>query len=145
MYVVLFTTLYLSAYNLGSLLFEFINRAFPDAAEGQNIEYARMAIRWSVSSIVAAFPVFLYVTWLIARAVKEDPTKRASMIRRQLTYLTLFIAACALIGDFTTLIYNFLGGELTVRFALKVLTVAVIAGTGFGYYLSELRADEREL
>jgi Domain of unknown function (DUF5671) len=145
MYVVLFTTLYLSAYNLGSLLFELVNRAFPDVAERENLEYARAAIRWSVSSIVVAFPVFLYVAWLIARGVRADPTKRASRIRRQLTYLTLFIAACVLIGDVTTLIFNFLGGELTTRFGLKVLIAAVIAGTGFGYYLSELRADEKEV
>jgi hypothetical protein len=52
---------------------------------------------------------------------------------------------CVLIGDVTTLIYNLLGGELTTRFILKVFTVAVIAGTGFGYYLRELRADEKEL
>ena len=33
MYVVMFTALYLSAYNLGSLLFDLVNRAFPDPAD----------------------------------------------------------------------------------------------------------------
>src|SRR5213594_3677131 len=32
LYLVLFSTLYLSAYNLGSMFFEFIDRAFPDPA-----------------------------------------------------------------------------------------------------------------
>ena len=72
------------------------------------------------------------------------PTKRASKIRRRLTYVTLFIASCVLIGDFTYVVYSFLGGELTVRFVLKALVVAVIAGTAFGYYLWDLRANERE-
>jgi len=49
-----------------------------------------------------------------------------------------------LIGDFTYVVYSFLGGELTVRFVLKALVVAVIAGTAFGYYLWDLRANERE-
>lgn len=145
MYVVMFTALYLSAYNLGSLLFDLVNRAFPDPIdrpEMQQFTYA--AIRWSVSSLIVAFPVFLYVAWRIARSIRLDPTKRASRVRRQLTYLTLFVASCALIADGTTLIYNFLGGELTTRFGLKVLIVAGIAGTGFGYYLRELRADEKE-
>ena len=53
--------------------------------------------------------------WLIAKGVRRDPTKRASKIRRQLTYLTLFIASCALIGDVSTLIYNLLGGEFDRR------------------------------
>jgi hypothetical protein len=65
-------------------------------------------------------------------------------VRRWLTYLTLFSAACALLGDFATLVYNVLGGELTVRFLLKVLTVGLIAGTAFFYYLRDLRQDEVE-
>ena len=50
-----------------------------------------------------------------------------------------------LIGDFTALIYNFLGGEITVRFILKALTVGVLAGSIFGYYLRELQVEERAL
>lgn len=145
MYVVLFSTLYLSAYSLGSLVFEFIDQFIPDPAERGNAQYAILAIRWSVSSLIVAFPVFVCVAWSVARSIRQDPTKRASRIRRQLTYVTLFIASCVLIGDVTTLIYNFLGGELTARFVLKTLTVAAIAGTTFGYYLRELRADEKEL
>lgn len=144
MYVVLFSTLYLSAYNFGSLIFEFIDVAFPDpAAQGRDVSL--LSIRWSVSSLIVAFPVFVYVAWLVARGVRLDPTKRASKVRRQLTYLTLFIASCVLIGDVTALVYNFLGGDLTTRFVLKILTVGAIAGAGFGYYLRELRADESVL
>ena len=58
--------------------------------------------------------------------------------------ILLFIAATALIGDVTTLVYNLLGGELTMRFVLKVVTVALIAGTAFTYYLRDLRVDEQE-
>ena len=59
-----------------------------------------------------------------------------------MTYLTLFLAVGFLVGDFTTLVYNALGGELTVRFLLKVVVVAVIAGTIFWYYLRDLRREE---
>ena len=142
-YLVQFTTLYVSAYNLGNLFFEIINRAFPDPADPPG-DYTRMAIRWSVSSLIVAFPVFLYVSWITNRAIQADHNKRASKVRRWLTYLTLFVAASFLIGDVTMLVYNVLGGELTGRFALKVLTVAVIAGMTFGYYLSDLRVDETE-
>ena len=57
-YLVLFGTLYASAYNLGSLMFDFINRAFPDAAQtGEGFdEYIRQSIRWSISSLIVAFP-----------------------------------------------------------------------------------------
>lgn len=142
-YLVLFTTLYISAYNLGQLFFQIIDRAFPDPADPGG-DYTRQAIRWSVSSLIVAFPVFLYVSWVAQRALRVDPTKRGSKVRRWLTYLTLFIAASFLLGDFITLVYNLLGGDLTTRFVLKVATIAVIAGATFGYYFSELRPDEEE-
>ena len=146
MYVVMFSTLYLSAYYLGSLVFELINLQFPDPTANDYAELAAEAtLRWSVSTVVVAFPVFLYVAWLLGRELRADVTKRASKIRRQLTYLTLLVAAAFLIGDVTTLIYNFLGGDMTVRFVLKVVTVAIIAGAGFWYYLRQLRQDERAL
>jgi membrane protein YqaA with SNARE-associated domain len=49
-----------------------------------------------------------------------------------------------LIGDVITLIYNFLGGELSARFVLKILTVAVIAGGVVAYYLADIRGEDRE-
>jgi hypothetical protein len=145
-YPVLFGTLYASAFNLGSLTFDFINRAFPDASQTVESfdEYSRQSIRWSISWLIVAFPVFLYLSWLTERDIDRDPMKRASKVRRWLTYLTLFTAACALLGDFTTLVYNLLGGELTIRFLLKVIAVALIAGTAFIYYLRDLRQDEVE-
>lgn len=143
-YLVLFATLYTSAYHLGQLFFRIIDRAFPDPADPGG-EYTRQAIRWSVSSLIVAFPVFVFVSALTNREVQADPNKRASKVRRWLTYMTLFIAAGFLIGDFITLVYNLLGGELTPRFVLKVLTIAVIAGTTFGYYLSDLTLDEKDV
>jgi hypothetical protein len=145
MYLLLFTTLYIGTYNLGNLLFQFINRAFPDPASYALDNYIRESIRWSVASLIVALPVFLYMSRLTNRARRADPNKRSSPIRRWLTYLTLFAAACVLIGDVVMLVFNVLGGELTTRFVLKVLTVGVIAGTVFWYYLSELRSDELEI
>jgi hypothetical protein len=94
--------------------------------------------------LIVAFPVFIFVSHRISRAVEKDPSKRASGVRKWLTYATLFIAASVLIGDTTTLVFNVLGGELTIRFILKVITVGAIAGVVFGYYLWDLRKEERE-
>jgi hypothetical protein len=143
MYVVMFSALFVSAYNFGDLVFELINRAFPEPGQ-RAVQSAGAAIRWPVSALVVAFPLFAYMSWLIARGVRLDPTRRSSKIRRQLTYLTLFVAACTLAGDLIVVIYSFLGGELTARFVLKAATIALIGGGGFAYYLTELRADERE-
>ena len=142
-YLVLFTTLYLTAFNFGRLIFQFINLAFPDpAAYAGFVDSVRQAIRFSVASLIIAFPIFLGLSWVIARSIKRDASKRASKVRKWLTYMTLFIAAGIIIGDLTALVYSFLGGDLSVRFALKVVTVAAIAGAVFGYYLWDLRQEE---
>jgi len=143
MYLVMFATLYVSAYHLGSLLFDIINTTFPDAADPSSVrQFVRQSIRWSIASLIVAFPVFLYASWLVARDLAADPNKRYSKVRRWLTYLTLFVAATVLIGDVITLVYNLLGGEITIRFLLKVLVVAFIAGTVFWYFLSDIRREE---
>jgi hypothetical protein len=54
-------------------------------------------------------------------------------------YLTLFLAAIAIIVDVVQLIYNFLRGELTTSFFLKILVVLIVAVTVFGYYLWDAR------
>ena len=143
-YLLLFTTLYISAYNIGVAIFQYINRAFPDPAAdiSSYASYMRQELRWALSSLIVSFPVFLYLSAIVERSVRQDPGKRHSNVRRWLMYLTVFAAASVLIGDFITLVYNALGGELTTRFVLKVLTIAVIAGTVFSYYLSDLRLEE---
>ncbi len=143
-YLLLFTALYLSAFSLGQLLFELINYTFPDPSYSRPAQVVRELIRWSVSLLVVAGPLFVGLSRLVGKELAADPAKRASKVRRWLTYLTLFVAATVLIGDVTTLVYNLLGGELSTRFLLKVLTVGALAGGGFWYYLTDLRADERE-
>lgn len=144
LYLVLFSTLYFSVWNLGRLLFIFIDRAFPEAGRGYDPGYYLMDIqRWSTAAVIIGFPVFLLLARYINKQIELNPFKRLSPARRWLTYLTLFLASGALLGDTTTLIYNLLGGDLTVRFLLKILVVALIAGSSFTYYLLDLRKEEK--
>ena len=143
-YLVLFSTLYVSAFSLGTLLFQFVDRAFPDPSVDPAValEMGREAIRWSISLLVVSFPVFVFVSWTNDRAVQNDPLRRLSMVRRWLTYLTLLVGAGILIGVVTSIVYNLLGGELTIRFVLQVLTVGAITGSVFGYFLRDIRKEE---
>lgn len=142
-YLLLFTTLYLSAHYLGSLLFNFVDLNFPDPVV-RSWRSSEDSIRLAASFLVVAFPIFLLMSRRTHKEMARNPIKRLSVIRRWLTYLTLFITAGFIIGDLVTLVYKVLGGELTVRFILKVLIVGVIAGTIFGFYLWDLLGEERE-
>lgn len=143
LYLVMFSMLYVSAFYFGSLLFQFINKAFPDPLETQFVDMSGMLIRRATASLLVAFPLFLFVTAKISKGVAEDPARRASGVRKWLTYITLAIAACVIVGDLISLIYSLLAGELTVRFTLKAITVGVIAGAIFGYYMWWMRTDEK--
>ena len=146
LYLVLFGTLYVSSYSLGTLLFQFINLGFPDLSWSQpQIDAIPETMRWAIASLVVATPVFLYTAWTVSREVAGSPLKRSSPVRRWLTYLTLAIAVSIIIGDATTVVYNLLSGEATARFMLKALTIGAIAGAIFVYYLRDLRRDELEV
>ena len=144
-YLVLFGTLYFSAISLGSLLFQLVDLSFPDPLWSQErFQFMTAAVRRAIASLVVAAPIFLYMARANARAVAASPLKRMSPVRQWLTYLTLAVAAAVLIGDASNLVYSLLAGELTTRFVLKALTIGVIAGTAFLYYLSNLRGGEKE-
>ena len=148
-YLLMFGALYTSAYYLGDLLFGFINLAYPDEVNssyyGNRIEYVESGIRWATAAVIVAFPLFLFAALRIGKEVAADPTRRNSAMRKWLTYITLLVAASAIVGDGITLVYNLLGGELTVRFILKVVVAAVIASAVFGYYTWSMRRDDEAL
>lgn len=129
--------LYASAASLITLFFQYINVAFPDSL---NPYYdPGDSIRWAMASLIIIFPVFLWVSRFLHKDLEVSPEKSDLRIRKWLLHLTLFAAAILIIGDLVTLIYNFLQGELTVPFLLKVLSVLVVAAAVFGYYLYDLK------
>ena len=132
--------LYTGAVSLINLLFEIINASFPDAL---NFSYDNFSsgMRWSIASLIIIFPIYIFLSWFINKDLTANFLKKNLGIRKWLTYLTLFVAGVAIITDLIMLINTFLGGEITARFAFKILAVLVVAGTVFAYYLYDLKRD----
>ena len=140
--------LYVSAGSLLSLLFTVVNRAFPDAIDLNY--YASPSVyssgmRFAIASLVIVFPTYIILSWLITGESEAKPEKKTLSLRRWLTYLTLFAATALALGDLITLINYFLGGEISVRFILKVVAVIVVSVGVFFYYLYDLRRTTGEL
>ncbi len=130
--------LYVSVISILNLLFEVINRAFPDPLQPYIDPYSG-AIRWTIASLIIIFPLYLWLSRLLNRDTEKNPEKRELSVRKWLIYLTLFVAGIAIAIDLIVLINTFLGGEITTRFVFKVVAVLVVLGAIFGYYLFDIR------
>jgi hypothetical protein len=139
-FLVMFSTLYGAAFAFGAMLFDLINLTLPQP--GETTAWRIQSLRFGIAWTVVAFPIFLWMSRLIAREAVRNPGQRISPIRRWLTYLTLFVAATAIVADMIALIVTFLEGDITLRFSLKVAVVAILAGGTFLHYLRDLRRDE---
>lgn len=141
-YLVLFAALYMTAWHLGSLVFDLIDTAIPDPAD-RDYGLTR-SIHWSIAALIVAVPLFLWMSRLANREIAADPVRRHSPVRQWLGHITLFLAALFIVGALVTAIFSLLQGELTLRFLLKALTVCTIAAAVFLYYRSDLAPDRRE-
>lgn len=146
LYLLSIISLVASAVSSGILLFEYINVYFPDVISDPYFSpshyYGQM--RSALAALVVFFPVYIWVSRFLKGDIEENPEKRDLKIRKWLLYLTLFAASLTIIGDLIALIYNFLEGELTLRFILKIISIFVIASSVFYYYLHELKDKIKE-
>jgi len=133
--------LYASFSSLLVLLFNYINYLFPDAlTDGYyNYDPYSAAVRSALAVLIILFPVFYAATRYINKDLRAHPEKQEMPIRKWLLYLTVFLAACIVIGDLIILVNTFLNGEITMRFVLKVVTVLLLTGLALTYYVLDLK------
>lgn len=143
LHVAILATLYTSVISVITLLVQTINAAFPDVLEGYYYSYQgyTSGMRFAVASLIIVFPVFVFLSWWNHRRIARTPELGEISIRKWFNYLTLFLAGVTITGDLIAFLNSFLGGELSVRFMLKVLAVLVISLLVFVYHLYELRGQ----
>jgi hypothetical protein len=134
-------TFYLSVIGFITLYIQYISALFPDPL---NYYFTSIAdsVRVSTSILFIAVPAFLLSSWFLAKDLVITPEKRDLKLRKWLIYFTLFISAITIIVDLIIFVYNFLNGELSTQFFLKVLVVLIVAGAVFGYYIWELKREK---
>ena len=96
-----------------------------------------------IAGLIVGTPIFLFLARHLRKARRTRPEMQGSRIRKWLTYLSLVVAGCTLVGDAISLIYNLLKGDMTTTFVLKSLVLALIAGAIFIYFLKDAeRGDD---
>ena len=140
----LFVALAVVAGHLVALAFDLIEAFVPDLADlnpsGFDADWRRSSMRWSIAALVVFTPLLLWLSIRIERETTSNPGQRRSRIRQGLAYVALLTVAICLLGDLLVTVYALLSGDLTARFVLKALTVAVVALASFAF----VRAITRE-
>lgn len=120
------------------LLFESLNKKFPDALNsvyqyGYN-SYNFETIRASLATLIIFFPIFIFISYLWIKESKGDIGSPNLTIRKWMIYLILFLATLLIAIDLVTLVRYFVSGEITIRFIIKVIGALAVGGLVDFYY-----------
>ena len=134
-------SLVVSVTNLLQIIFTAIDRKFADVLNAGYVDIYSSDMRLAIASLAVMYPLYVGLSWYVAKDISRFLYKRDLTIRKIVIYTTLFVTVCSLIGTLVSLIYTYLGGELTIRFAYKALAIATVSLGIFGYYFYSLRRD----
>ena len=136
--------LYISVISVITLLLAIIDQLFPKLFEYTD-PYAG-GVSLAMAMIIIAFPLFFVFMRILVREESTQPEKRELSVRKWLTFITLFVAGTAMAIDLIVLLQKFFAGEeITLAFALKVVSIILVLATVFGYYLYDIRHTSDEV
>lgn len=142
LYLGIFISLVTSVVNFLEIMFTAIDKRYVDiVSSSYGYDIYNDSMRMAMASLVVMFPLYLFLSWYVSRDIKKFPLKRDILVRKVMVYIALFVTVLTLIGTLVSLIYTYLGGELSIRFGLKALAVFAVAVAVFGYYLYSLKRD----
>ena len=131
--------LYVSLTSLLTLLFGIITVFYPDAADNYYMyDAASSQIRFSIATLIVFFPAYVILTRLV-NSIRRSEQGTYLTLTKWLIYLSLLIAGAVILGDLVAVVNSFLNGDLVIRFILKALSVFVVIGAAFVYYLFDAR------
>lgn len=130
--------LYVSVGALIATLFSIITIVYPDPVNLWESEGAQGSMRFSIALLVVFFPTYAYLTRRV-NVIRRTEGNSYLPLTKWLIYLSLLVGGVVILGDLVSVIYNFLNGDLTLRFTLKAITVLGVVGAAFLYYTYDAR------
>lgn len=134
-------SLVVSVYNLLQILFTAIDRKFVDVLNSSYVDIYNSDVRMAVALLVVMYPLYVFLSWYVAKDIAKFLYKRDLTIRKVMIYTTMFITLSSLIGTLVSIIYTYLGGELSIRFAYKALSVFLVSLGVFSYYYYSVKRN----
>lgn len=141
-YLLSLVALIFTAIATGQIIFQVINQSLPDIFGQYGADFSSGVLKFAISAIIIAAPIFLIISKLIYRSIFKGEIKKDSQVRKWLSYFILFVSAVVIIVFLIITINNFLDGEWTGKFLLKMLTIIGIAAMVFSFYLYNIKQAE---
>jgi hypothetical protein len=142
-YLLSLFSLAFAAISSGMILFQVINKLIPDALNYSG-RFSAEALRFGISAVIVATPVYYWMTSLIQKSLKKGELDKESQLRKWMTYIIILVSAIVIIVSLIGVINNYLSGDLTSKIALKVLTTIIISGVVLSYYLYNIKRENFE-
>lgn len=138
-YLLSLVALIFTAISVGMIAFGIIDKTISDAlAMGRNVSDA---LKFAISALIIATPIFFVTQTLINKGLRSGELDKESGVRRWLTYFILLVSSVTMLGVFIGVINNFLAGEFTFSFILKAISMLIISGTVFAFFLYDIKRD----
>lgn len=141
-YMLSLVALIFMALSTGQVIFQIINKTIADFSNGYAHSFDSGILKFAISSLIISIPLYFIIARQIEKSLESKDLDKDAGVRRWLTYFILFVSAVVILVWLIVTINSFLGGELTSKFLLKTLTVVVISGLVFSYYLYDIRRED---
>src|SRR3989338_6978233 len=100
--------LYGSVISFITLLFQYINHAYPDPLTYYYVEPYSGSMRFAMASLIVLVPLTIVLMRFIRNDIARDTVKAELWVRRWALVLTVFVAGATVIGDLIALVNGFL-------------------------------------
>lgn len=141
LYLLTLVTLGFTAFAIGDILFSLITKYVPDPLL-DNTAWAYRDLKFSIASLIITAPLFIVLANYIQKYIKSERISLESQVRKWLSFVTIFIASCIIIGVLIGIIVNYLDGNLSLRMFLELVVVLAISTMILLYNIFDIRRQD---
>lgn len=145
LYILFFISLYVLATSIAGLFHDMIDKFIPDVKNAETYYMSDNAgmIRGAVAAVIVSYPIFTILALVLKKQLKKKPAVSNLRSRKLLIYITLIGTFLIMLGHVIFIIYSFLDGKLTSNAIGHLAVTFLIAGSIFGYFISEVKHDRK--
>ena len=143
-HILLFISLYVFAIAFTLMLHQFIDGISPAAENRNALRYvSKYLVRGYLASLIVSYPLFSFFFLRVKKRAQKNPDVRHLASRKRLIYFTMIVAFIIVLINITSIIYNFLSGNVTLNFLLHFAATVGVASIIFAYLLNEIKEERK--